>query len=171
MNQQYREYLIRSWQPSDRQAVSDVVETVLAEYGMEFEPNDSDQDAIQVEKYYWQTGGEFWVVERCGKVVGSGAYHPTHRAELGVELRKMFILPSDRGKGLGRYLLRNLEHSAVSNGFAEMWLETATVLRSAIALYERSGYQLSTGVETQRCDRVYHKALRVPSVARLPLAS
>lgn len=170
MNQHYREYFIRAWQPSDRQAVSDLVETVLAEYGMAFEPDDSDRDAIQVEKYYWQTDGEFWVVEHHGKIVGSGAYHPTHRADKGVELRKMFILPGDRGNGLGRYLLRHLERSAASKGFTEMWLETATVLRSAIALYERSGYQQSTGVETQRCDRVYYKALPVPFSTSLPLA-
>ncbi|MGB3491243.1 MAG: GNAT family N-acetyltransferase [Elainellaceae cyanobacterium] len=171
MNQQYRGYVIRSWQPSDRQAVSNLVETVLDEYGMQFEPDGSDRDAIQVETCYWQTGGEFWVAERDGKVIGSGAYHPTYRAEHGVELRKMFILPGDRGNGLGRYLLRHLEHSAATKGFAEMWLETATILRSAVALYERSGYQRSTGVDTKRCDRVYYKMLPVAKPNRLPLAS
>ncbi|MEL6327204.1 MAG: GNAT family N-acetyltransferase, partial [Cyanobacteria bacterium J06626_23] len=40
-----------------------------------------------------------------------------------------------------------------------LWLETATVLDRAVALYEKSGYQPATGVETTRCDRVYYKRL------------
>jgi putative acetyltransferase len=155
----YRDFLIRDWQPGDRHSVGALVKTVLAEYGMGFEPEGTDQDAIQVEDAYWKTGGTFWVVEHQGAIVGSGGYHPCHRAEKAVELRKMFILPDCRRQGLGRFLLTELEKSAAANGFKEMWLETATVLKEAVILYERSGYQPSTGVETQRCDRIYYKRL------------
>lgn len=163
MEQRYREFLIREWQPSDRPAVSDLVRTVLAEYGLGFEPEATDRDAIQVEDAYWKTGGAFWVIEREGQIVGSGGYHPSHRGEHAVELRKMFILADHRGKGLGRWLLQALERSAVEKGFGEMWLETASVLKDAIRLYERNGYQPSTGVETQRCDRIYYKVLKPAS--------
>ncbi|MEB3209856.1 MAG: GNAT family N-acetyltransferase, partial [Leptolyngbyaceae bacterium] len=114
---------------------------------------------IQVEDAYWKTGGVFWVVEHQDVIVGSGGYHPSHRAEKVVELRKMFILPEFRRQGVGRFLLTELEKSAAAQGFTEMWLETATVLKEAICLYEKFGYQPSTGVETQRCDRVYYKRL------------
>lgn len=165
MKRQYRNYMIRPWQVSDRQVVAHLVKTVLAEYGMAFEPAHTDRDALQVESCYWQTGGEFWVIERYGHIVGSGAYHPSHRGKNAVELRKMFILPPYRSQGLGRYLLKQLEQSAADKGFTEMWLETATVLQAAIALYESSGYQLSTGVDTARCDRIYRKPLRAAIAA------
>ena len=36
MQHTYRNFVIRPWQPSDRQAVADLARTVLAEYGMGF---------------------------------------------------------------------------------------------------------------------------------------
>lgn len=160
MQEHYREFVIRAWQPADRQAVARLVEQVLTEFGLGFEPEGTDRDAVQVEAAYWDTGGEFWVVEHQSHIVGSGGYHPCARGEGAVELRKMFLLPEVRHQGLGRRLLRSLEASAAQRGFSELWLETASVLKGAIALYEGSGYLPSTGVETQRCDRIYVKRLR-----------
>ncbi|MEO0540651.1 MAG: GNAT family N-acetyltransferase [Cyanobacteria bacterium P01_A01_bin.105] len=160
----YRSYLIRDWQPTDRAAAAGVVKTVLAEYGLGWEGTcggSADQDAVAVETYYWQTGGEFWVVESAGEIVGTAAYCPTERSEGGAELRKMFLLPIARGQGLGRYLLAQIEGAAQQRGIQTLWLETATVLDRAVALYEKSGYLPATGVETARCDRVYYKSLSV----------
>lgn len=159
MKRQYQDFWVRAWEPGDRQSVLTLVESVLTEYGLGFEPDQTDRDAVYVEEAYWKTGGEFWVAEYQHQIVGTGAYHPSHRASGAVELRKMFILPDYRGKGLGRFLLGELEQSAAAKGFTEMWLETATVLKEAIKLYERCGYTQSTGVETARCDRVYYKQL------------
>ena len=147
MQERYREFLIRDWRPADRQAVACLVETVLAEFGLGFEAEGADGDAIQIEAAYWEAGGEFWVVERDGQLVGSGGYHPCPRGQGAVELRKMFLLPEVRGRGLGRTLLRSLEAAAARRGFSEVWLETASVLKGAIALYERSGYVPSTGAD------------------------
>lgn len=162
MRKQYRDVWVRPWQPGDRQSVKTLVESVLTEYGMGFEPDHTDRDAIHVEDAYWKTGGEFWVAEASHRIIGTGAYHPSHRGPKAVELRKMFILPDYRGQGLGRFMLDQLEQSAAAKGFTEMWLETATVLKEAIRLYERCGYISSTGVETERCDRVYFKRLSLP---------
>ncbi|MEA5472566.1 GNAT family N-acetyltransferase, partial [Spirulina sp. 06S082] len=74
-----------------------------------------------------------------------------------VELRKMYLLPEVRGQGLGHFLLQQLEMAIAARGFQEIWLETATILKEAVKLYESYGYQISTGVETQRCDRLYIK--------------
>lgn len=60
----------------------------------------------------------------------------------------------------GLYLLQKLEIAIASRGFQEIWIETASALAEAVKLYESSGYQLATGVETTRCDRVYVKLLR-----------
>ncbi len=159
MQQRYRGFVIRDWRPSDRRPVAALVEAVLKEFDLGFEADGADHDAVQVEAAYWETGGEFWVVEQADRVVGSGGYHPCSRGEQAVELRKMFLLPEARGQGVGRLLLQSLESAAAQRGFSEVWLETATVLQRALALYERSGYTLAAGVETQRCDRVYVKHL------------
>lgn len=162
MHVQFKDFLIRDWRVGDRAAAANVVKTVLAEYGLSWEGNCggcSDRDAVEVEKYYWEAGGEFWVVERLGKIVGTGGYLPIKRGENAAEIRKMYLLPEARGQGLGRYLLAELEQAAAKKGFEEVWVETATVLKEAVALYERNGYIPKSGVETERCDKVYCKSI------------
>ncbi|MEM9220372.1 MAG: GNAT family N-acetyltransferase [Cyanobacteria bacterium P01_F01_bin.150] len=172
MEKHYRDFVIRPWQPSDRQAVADLAQTVLAEYDMGFEPDENDWDVVQVETAYWQTGGEFWVVEHNSRIVGSGGYHPCDRTLMdqgdtnvgdmkSVELRKMFLYRDIRGQGLGHYLLTALEKSASEKGFTHIWLETAVRMKAAVKLYEKNGYQQpqNTDVHVQRCDRVYVKPL------------
>ncbi len=160
----YQDFLIRDWQPSDREAAGELVAQVLAEYGLgngelAGEPGGADWDLLHVEAAYWQQGGEFWVVEQQGKLVGTAGYYPIQRGDNGVEIRKMYLRPAVRGMGLGRHLLKTLEQSIRQRGFQQIWVETASVLQAAVQLYENSGYQPAQGVETSRCDRVYCKQL------------
>ncbi len=159
MQMTYRDWQIRDWQPDDRQAAADVIHTVLAEYGLGWEPTGADQDVLQVEQAYQQVGGAFWVVEQAGTIVGTAAYYPIERGFQAVEIRKMYLRPAVRGQGLGRWLLGQLEGAIAAAGHQEIWIETATVLSEAVQLYERSGYQPATGVETDRCDLVYRKLI------------
>ena len=91
--------------------------------------------------------------------MGTGAYYPIQRGENAVEIRKMYLLPNARGQGLGKYLLLKLEEAIAAKGFQQIWIETASVLKEAVKLYENNGYQPTSGVETARCDRVYVKNL------------
>jgi putative acetyltransferase len=158
---QYENYTIRSWQPDDRQAAADVIKNALAEYGLGWEPDGADRDVLLVEEYYLTQGGEFWVIEDRGEIVGTSAYYPyPHRGEKAVEIRKMYLSHQARGQGLGKYLLEELERSILAHGYHEIWIETASVLAAAVKLYEANGYQPATGVETARCDRIYVKNLQ-----------
>ena len=153
----FKSFLIREWQPDDRQAAAKLIGQVLTEYGLGWEPEGADMDVVQVETHYQE--GKFWVVERDGAVVGTAAYYPIKRGEQAVEIRKMYLLPEVRGQGLGRFLLGQLENAIAAQGFKEIWLETATVLKEAVAMYESAGYLPETGVETSRCDKVYKKRI------------
>ncbi len=156
----YFDFTVRPWEVTDRQAVAEVIATVLTEYGLGWEPEGADRDVLEIEKYYLETGGEFWTLwNATGQVIGSAGYHPIARSEAAVEIRKMYLLEAYRGQGLGRYVLGQLEEAIRSRGFREIWIETAAVLVEAVRLYENSGYLTSSGIETLRCDRVYVKKL------------
>jgi putative acetyltransferase len=159
MQTNYKDFLIRDWSQSDRNSVAEVISSVLAEYGLGWEPVGADRDVLEVENYYLATGGEFWVVESQGQVVGTAGYYPFHRGEKAVEIRKMYLLPQARRLGLGKFLLQELEKAIALKGFQQIWIETASVLVEAIKLYESSSYHPATGVETVRCDRIYLKNL------------
>jgi putative acetyltransferase len=160
MKQFYRDFWIRDWQPEDRQAAAKVIQQVLQEYGLPWQPETADRDVIDVETAYLKTGGEFWVVEANTKIIGTAAYHPFDRGENAVEIRKMYLLPEARGKGLGTFLLKALETSIANKNYREIWIETASVLVEAVKLYQKHGYQPATGVATARCDLIYVKTLK-----------
>ncbi|MCT7962689.1 GNAT family N-acetyltransferase [Laspinema sp. D1] len=160
MNKPYKQFQIRSWQPGDRTDAAAVIESVLAEYGLNWDPLEADRDVLEVETAYHNTGGEFWIIAQSDKIVGTAGYYPVPRGNNAVEIRKMYLLPEVRGQGLGRFLLKQLEEAIADRHFSEIWIETASVLTEAVQLYERNGYQPATGVETARCDRIYVKRLQ-----------
>lgn len=155
----YKNFVIRAWEPRDREAAAAIIRNALTEYGLPWEPAGADRDVLDVETFYTAVGGEFWVVEQQGQLVGTGAYYPIQRGNQAVEIRKMYLSPLVRGQGLGKYLLQQLEKAIADRGFQEIWIETASVLKEGVKLYEISGYQPATGVETKRCDRVYVKLI------------
>jgi len=160
---QYKNFTIRNWQPVDRPLAAEVIRQVLIEYGLPWQPDLADQDVLNIESYYLQTGGVFWVVTENDKIVGTAGYYPIDRqiqpGDSSVEIRKMYLLPAARGQGLGKFLLTALEKHIMTSGFNTIWIETASVLKEAVILYEKNGYQPTSGVETARCDRIYVKKI------------
>jgi putative acetyltransferase len=159
MHTRFKDYLIRDWEPCDRHDAATVIATVLTEYGLGWDPEGADRDVLAVEACYVEAKGAFWVVEQKGTIVGTGAYYPIRRGINAVEIRKMYLLPTARGYGLGLFLLQQLEAAIIAQSYQQIWIETASVLAEAVQLYERNGYSPATGVETARCDRIYMKTL------------
>jgi GNAT superfamily N-acetyltransferase len=60
--------------------------------------------------------------------------------ETDVELKRMYVTPACRGRGLARAVLAELERTAVAAGYRRVILETGSKQPEAIALYESSGY-------------------------------
>jgi len=71
--------------------------------------------------------------------VGCGALK-TYDAQTG-EIKRMFVHPEHRGKGVAMQILQELENWAKELGFSSCVLETSQKLENAIALYTKFGYQ------------------------------
>lgn len=56
------------------------------------------------------------------------------------ELKRMYVRPAFRGRGLARAVLAELERTAAAAGYARLILETGTGQPEAIALYTSAGY-------------------------------
>jgi GNAT superfamily N-acetyltransferase len=57
------------------------------------------------------------------------------------EVKRMYVRPAYRGRGIARQLLTALEELAFQQGYAVLRLETGTYLPAAIGLYTSSGYE------------------------------
>ena len=57
------------------------------------------------------------------------------------ELKRMYVVPTARGRGIGAAVLAGLEDAARDRGWTILRLETGPRQPEAIALYSRAGYQ------------------------------
>jgi ribosomal protein S18 acetylase RimI-like enzyme len=67
---------------------------------------------------------------------------PFGRATFAAEIKRMYVAPAARRRGLARRVLGHLESTARAAGGQVMVLETGIEQPEAIALYEASGYRL-----------------------------
>lgn len=73
------------------------------------------------------------------RAVGCGAFKKYE--EDTAEIKRMFVLPEARGKGIANMILTEIESWAIEQGFSHFILETSPQLHHAIALYTKMGYQ------------------------------
>lgn len=74
-----------------------------------------------------------------GAPVGCGAIKP--HPEGGMEVKRMFVVPAMRGKGIASAMLAELEAWAKELGHRRCVLETGKRQPDAIALYQKHGYR------------------------------
>ena len=82
--------------------------------------------------------GAFLVAWRGGKPVGCGAVRRV--GERSGELKRMYVVPEERGRGIGRALLAALEAEARALGLTCLLLETGVRQAEAMALYRGAGF-------------------------------
>ena len=145
---------IRESKNSDSEKIKSIVFEVLREYGLDPDPGPINQDLDGIENCYRLNGGYFGVVEENGDIVATvGLYKLNENTG---ELRKMYVLPNQRGKGLGRKIMEFSLFKAKDLGFERVVLETALPFVEAIALYKKYGFtEYSPDHLSSRCDLAF----------------
>ena len=144
---------------ADAPAVRELIFTILREFNLPPDPEETDADLKDIEATYFARGGRFDVMmDGRDRIIGTvGLFRiddPT------VELRKMYLVSSQRGQGLGRRLLDHAIAEARKLGCKRIVLETATQLTTAIDMYKRRGFRPTGGaIHVKRCDQAYELAL------------
>jgi len=126
--------------PAGEPPASDLVEAMVAEgltvYGSRLDvPGAPTATAEQMSP----PGGTFLVIYEDGRPVAGGG---VKRLSDGVgEIKRMYVVPEARSRGLARVLLGALEDAARSLGYASVRLDTGPRQPHARALYESTGYR------------------------------
>ena len=82
--------------------------------------------------------GAFVIARADGVAVGCGALRKLD--ETTAELKRMYVEPEVRGRGVGKAILDHLERTARALGARRLVLETGTFQTEAIGLYRRAGF-------------------------------
>lgn len=138
----------------DCENVRILVFDILREYGLEPDPDGLDRDLDDIEASYLDPGGVFELLESGeGKLLGTVGLYPLKEKQ--IELRKMYFLPELRGKGYGKTTLKRMIATAKEKGYEQIVLETASVLKEAIGLYEKFGFAEAIEKHAPRCDKSF----------------
>lgn len=149
---------LRPARDQDGEAVQRLIFGILQAYGLRPAPDSTDRDLFELETFYFQRGGYFGVLEEHGEIIGTFGLAP-ESSEV-CELRKMYLSDQHRGRGLGKLLLESALSQAQQLGFHELVLETASVLKEAIQLYQRYGFEpYQPSHMASRCDKAFRRRL------------
>lgn len=123
-----------------------IMNNVLKEFGIEnFEKEHHDDDGRR----------KAWVVVDSNQSnVIVGCVEIISLSETLCELRRMYLLPEYRGKGLGRQLINIALEYSKKAGFKRIELDTHSKMKDAIKLYQRNGFnEFCSKTRTCGCDR------------------
>jgi molybdate transport system substrate-binding protein len=151
----FRGFSIRRAGAADAAAIRKVVDDVLHEYGLESDPSGVDNDLADIDASYRARGGLFEVAMGSdGNIAGCCGIFMLDEATC--ELRKMYLLKEARGQGIGGRLLQRALAFARHRGYRRVELETASVLKDAIALYAGAGFvPIKRAHLANRCDQAF----------------
>jgi putative acetyltransferase len=79
-----------------------------------------------------------FVAREHGRALGCGAF--VLGTDGHAEMKRVFVDPAARGKGVARAIMEALEREAAKHGVTLMQLETGIKQSEAIALYRKFGY-------------------------------
>jgi GNAT superfamily N-acetyltransferase len=114
--------------PDLRDAFEAYIERALAE------------EINRISAYYGERDGGFWVAVTGDKVAGT--FGLERASDHAMELRRMYVDPSARRRGIARRMLQFAEDECRRRNVSRLELSTAEIQQAALALYRNAGYRL-----------------------------
>ena len=95
-------------------------------------------DLNDLQGHYFENGGTFLVALESGQVIGSGALWKLD--EETAELKRMWLLETYHGQGIGYRLLMQLFNFAREKGYIRVRMQTSPEQVRALEFYRRVGF-------------------------------
>lgn len=106
--------------------------------GFDWIPEQKDLDIKNINEFYLNKGGNFWILFENEKVIGTIALKPIDKNY--AELKRFYILPDYQGKGYGKILIETLLSYARIMNYNFIRLDTSNKSVKAIKVFEKSGF-------------------------------
>ena len=124
----------------DLRAVTDLFEGYAASLPVDLGYQDFATELAELPGKYAEPKGALLLArDQAGAPLGCIALRPLDGGVC--EMKRLFLMPEARGIGLGRALAEAIIVAARDRGYRELRLDTLPSMTSAIALYERLGFE------------------------------
>ena len=98
-------------------------------------------DRASLWHYLGDPRSPIWVAY-CGmEPTGCILFHPLKEFEAAGEIKRLYVRPGYRGRGVAHHLLQAVEQFARERGFVWLYLDSKDDLSNAIAFYRRNGFE------------------------------
>lgn len=147
-----KEVKIVDYRPEYQDAFRSLNEEWISNY---FKMEESDYKALDhPEEYILKNGGKILVALYQNQPLGVCALIRMNDPEYDFEMAKMAVSPKAQGKSIGTLLGKAVIEKAKELGAKKLYLESNTVLKPAINLYYKLGFERITGRPTpyERCN-------------------
>ena len=108
-------------------------------FGASLAQQNYDEEIAHLEEKYGPPGGCMYLVYVDDALAGCVGMKPL--GEKCAELKRLYVRPAFRGHHLGEVMLRRILEDARVAGYKKLRLDTLPTLRTALALYQRLGFQ------------------------------
>ena len=126
--------------PADRPPAADLIAAMVAEMTALYGPIDVPSMPSATPADFAPPGGTFLVgFDGDGAPVCAGGVKRLD--DDAAEIKRMYVVPAARGRGLARVLLGALEDAAREIGYGTVRLDTGALQPHAQRLYESAGYR------------------------------
>ena len=125
--------------PDEVPAVRALFEEYAAGLGFSLCFQNFDAELAALPGDYAPPAGRLFVADVDGQVVGCVALRP--QAPGVCELKRLYVKPTHRGRGLGRRLLEALLAEAKAAGYREAVFDTLESMTEALALYRTFAFE------------------------------
>jgi GNAT superfamily N-acetyltransferase len=121
----------------DEPGVQKLVAEALGDLSQRYGGGSGDDTPVAAANFV-PPNGRFFVATDGDRLVGCAGWR-AHGPD--AELKRMYVAPMARGRGVARQLLSRIEDSARADGRSRVILEAGDRQPEAIALYASSGYR------------------------------
>ena len=129
---------VRRYRPEDRPTVVSVIRSVYEDYNYTMDFEEFDRDLADIQSFYQDAGGEFWVLDAGGAVAGVIGVVPLDGETC--ELRRLYVGMEWRGRGFGSTLIRTVIAWARDKGRRRVVLWSDVLFDAAHHLYTKHGF-------------------------------
>ena len=98
-----------------------------------------EEEVEALERAYGPPGGRFLILRSGEQIAGCVALEDS--GDKTCEMKRLYVRPEFRGKGLGRKCAEEVVQIAREMGYAALRLHTLPAMRAAVALYRSMGFR------------------------------